>query len=196
MNEYNVIDSIIYPETPKVTPNEVYYVYVPKAGYDNEGIASFNISDFTIKDGMVCIDPQIIADINYSKDIIGEGKLETKAQTLILAISELFGMVNKNSDTKTHLEGDGGTLDLEVKDGAIYYISGYNLINISAPSGADYTSHLFVSFANNGQAVGFQLPEGMKVYGANPSMVDAGEDWEINIDNIGGALCMKKEVVA
>lgn len=99
------------------------------------------------------------------------------------------------TNTKTHLEGNGGTLDLEVEDGVIYHISGYNLINISAPSGADYTSHLFVSFANNGQAVGFQFPEGMKVYGANPSMVDGGDSWEVNVDNIGGALCMKKEVI-
>lgn len=163
--EYNIIDDIVYPETPKVTPNEVYYVYVPEAGYDTKGAASFNVLHFTVENGKVSIDPQIIANIN------------------------------KNSNAKTYLEGNGGTLDLEVKDGAIYHISGYNLINISAPSGVDYTSHLFVSFADNGQAVGFQFPEGMKVYGTNPSMADGGDSWEVNVDNIGGALCMKKEVV-
>lgn len=156
--EFNITDDIIYPETPKVTPNEIYYVYVPIAGYDNKGIASFNISDFTIKNGMV--------------------------------------RINKNSNAKTHFEGNGGIFDLEVRDGAIYYISDYNVINISAPSGEDYTSHLFVSFADNGQVVGFQFPEGTKIYGDDPSQANAGEDWEISIDNIGGALCMKKDVVA
>jgi hypothetical protein len=166
MSEYNIIDSIIYPETPKVTPNEVYYIYAPKAGYDTNGIASFNISHFTIVDGKVSIDTRTIAD-----------------------------MINENLNAKIYLEGNGGTLNLEVKDYTIYYISGYNVINISAPSGADYTSHLFVSFANSGE-VGFRFPEGTKIYGADPSMANAGEDWEVNIDNIGGALCMKKEVVA
>lgn len=99
------------------------------------------------------------------------------------------------TNTKTHIEGNGGTLDLEVEDGVIYEIVGYNIINISAPSGEDYTSHLFVFFANNGQDVGFQFPDEMKVYGANPSMVDGGDTWEVNVDNIGGALCMKKEVI-
>ena len=189
MSEYNIVDSVIYPEAPKVTPNEIYYVYVPKAGYNNKGIASFNILDFTIVDGMVCIDPQIIAKIN----MIGEGELETEEQTLIGAISELFGMIN--SKAKTHLEGNGGTLDLEIKDGTIYDISGYNIINILAPSEVDYTSHMFVSFANNGQPVGFRFPKGMKIYGANPDMANSGDNWEVSVDNIGGALCMKKEVV-
>lgn len=99
------------------------------------------------------------------------------------------------TNTKKHLQGNGGTLNLEVEDGVIYHISGYNLINISAPSGKDYTSHLFVSFANNGQDVGFHFPEEMKVYGTNPSMVDDGDSWEVNVDNVGGALCLKKEVI-
>lgn len=163
MSEYNIIDGIVYPESPKVTPNEVYYIYVPKAGYNNKGIASYNISHFTVEDGVVSIDQSIIDDIYLNP--------------------------------KTHLEGNGGTLDLEVKDGAIYHISGYNLINISMPSGADYTSHMFVSFANNGHVVGFRFPEGMKIYGVNPSMANGGDNWEVNIDNIGGALCMKKEVI-
>lgn len=164
--ERNYVETPIIPDSPKVVPNEVVHVYVPMAGYDTKGAASFNDLHFIVENGKVSIEPQIIDNIN------------------------------KNSNVKTYLEGNGGTLDLEVKDGAIYHISGYNFINISVPSGVDYTSHLFVSFADNGQAVGFQFPEGMKVYGANPNMADGGDSWEVNVDNVGGALCMKKEVVS
>ena len=99
MSEYNIIDSIVYPESPKVTPNEVYYIYVPKAGYDNEGIASYNILHFTVENGVVSIDQSIIDDINYSKNKIGEGELVTEADTLVLAISELLEKINTNSDS-------------------------------------------------------------------------------------------------
>ena len=113
MSEYNIIDSIVYPESPKVTPNEVYYVYVPKAGYNNEGIASYNILHFTVENGVVSIDQSIIDDINYSKNKIGEGELVTEADTLVLAISELLEKINANSgsisknsdDIKTNAEG-------------------------------------------------------------------------------------------
>lgn len=51
--EYNTTE-IVIPESPKVTPNEVLFVYVPTATYDKPGVAIFRKEYFTLlSDGTV-----------------------------------------------------------------------------------------------------------------------------------------------
>lgn len=99
------------------------------------------------------------------------------------------------SDTKRYLNGSGGTLDLELEDSTIYYISGYDIISVTAPSKEYYTSHLFIDFPADAEEVGIVLPSGMPCYGTYLSTMESGDRWEISIDGVGGALCMKKEVI-
>lgn len=93
---------------------------------------------------------------------------------------------------KAHLEGSGGKLDLEIKDSTIYYVKGYEKISIILPSSGDYTAHLYVTFPTTENPVGFELPEGLSVYGTAPTRAAAGESWEVSIDNAGGALFAQK----
>ena len=99
------------------------------------------------------------------------------------------------SDTKRYLNGDGGPLDLALEDSTIYYISGYDIISVTAPSKEYYTSHLFIDFPADAEQVGIVLPNGMPCYGTDLSTMESGDRWEISIDGVGGALCMKKEVI-
>lgn len=48
MSELNYIETPIVPDSPKVVPNEVLHVYVPKTGYRKLGLAKFNKDDFLI----------------------------------------------------------------------------------------------------------------------------------------------------
>lgn len=99
------------------------------------------------------------------------------------------------SDTKRYLNGEGGTLELALEDSTIYYISGYDIISVTAPSKEYYTSHLFIDFPAEAEEVGIVLPNGMPCYGTDLSTMESGDRWEISIDGVGGALCMKKEVI-
>ena len=100
------------------------------------------------------------------------------------------------SDTKRYLNGEGGTLELALEDSTIYYISGYDIISVTAPSKEYYTSHLFIDFPADAEEVGIVLPTGMPCYGTSLSTMGSGDRWEISIDSVGGALCMKKEVIS
>lgn len=51
--EYNLIETAVIPEVPKVIPNEQLYVYIPVAAKDAAGIALFDENDFDIINGKV-----------------------------------------------------------------------------------------------------------------------------------------------
>lgn len=51
--EYNLTETAIIPEVPKVIPNEQLYVYVPVAAKDVAGIVLFDENDFDIVNGKV-----------------------------------------------------------------------------------------------------------------------------------------------
>ena len=51
--EYNLIETAVIPEVPKVIPNEQLYVYVPVATKDVAGIVLFDENDFDIVNGKV-----------------------------------------------------------------------------------------------------------------------------------------------
>lgn len=53
MPEYNIIETPIIPEMPKLVSDEVRYIYVPKVTPDKAGIASFNNDYFKISNGQV-----------------------------------------------------------------------------------------------------------------------------------------------
>lgn len=93
---------------------------------------------------------------------------------------------------RTFYAGSGGNLDLQIANDDIYCITGYDTITISLPENEYYTAHLFVTFPNTADAVGFQLPEGMMVCGNDPSIAVSGDQWEVSIDSVGGALFMRK----
>ena len=92
------------------------------------------------------------------------------------------------------LSGNGGNLDLSVENNSIYYVSGYDTITISVPESGHYTAHMFVTFPNTENAVGFILPQGLETYGDAYTSVGRAEKWEVNIDSVGGALFYRKQV--
>ena len=56
MSELNYTESVVIPDNPKVVPNEVFHVYVPKASYNTPGVAKFSSDSFIIEpDGTVRI---------------------------------------------------------------------------------------------------------------------------------------------
>lgn len=100
MSEYNSIEVPIIPDSPKILPNEILYVYVPKASYDSYGSVKLNRDDFLItKDGFLKLRtdlkipiytndnlpeefPPVYAVFDYSED--GEHKLAIYSQGEIL----------------------------------------------------------------------------------------------------------------
>lgn len=87
--------------------------------------------------------------------------------------------------------GEGGNVNVAVKNNTIYSISGYNTITILPPEG-NYTAHLFVEFPSAAEAVGFVLPKDMEVSGNDPSTAAKGERWEVSLDSMGGAIFLRK----
>lgn len=96
-----------------------------------------------------------------------------------------------NAITRVTKTGNGGNVNVEVKNNTIYSISGYDTITILPPEG-NYTAHLFVEFPSNAEAVGFVLPEGMETSGNDPANAEKGDKWEVNIDSMGGAIFLRK----
>lgn len=90
--------------------------------------------------------------------------------------------------------GNGGDLVLNVTD-MVYYIEGYKTITIALPGASYYTAHLFVTFPETTDVVGFNLPEGLQVSGHDPSTAASGDKWEVNIDSVGGALFYRKQAI-
>lgn len=95
---------------------------------------------------------------------------------------------------KTFLSGSG-TLDLTVDNGRIYSITGYSDIRILPPERETYMAHLFVKFPKT-ETVSFRFPEGLSLYGTDPSLAAPGDNWEVNIDSEGGILLMRKRALS
>ena len=83
---------------------------------------------------------------------------------------------------------------MSVENNSIYYVSGYDTITIIVPESGHYTAHMFVTFPNTDNEVGFIMPEGIETYGDDHTIVKRAEKWEINIDSVGGALFYRKQV--
>lgn len=96
-----------------------------------------------------------------------------------------YGKANKQNIT-----GDGGTLTLNIEDGLIYYIRGYDTVSIVPPDTTDYSAHLFVDFnePDGYNTVGFILPDKMETFGADPKTASLGGKWEVSLDSVGGAI--------
>lgn len=97
---------------------------------------------------------------------------------------------------RTAYNGNGGAVNVQVANDMVYSVNGYNTVTISLPSDPFYTAHMYVSFPDNGNAVGFEYPDGMLVSGHDPSTAAPGEKWEVNIDSLGGALFARKTVLS
>ena len=96
-----------------------------------------------------------------------------------------------NAITRVTKTGNGGNVDVDVKNNTIYSISGYDTVTILPPEG-NYTAHLFVEFPSNAEAVGFVLPEGMETSGNDPANAEKGDKWEVSLDSMGGAIFLRK----
>jgi hypothetical protein len=133
-----------------------------------------------------------IAEINallygYREGEPAEGKEPGAVLASVLALSG-------NAITRVTETGNGGNVDVDVKNNTIYSISGYDTVTILPPEG-NYTAHLFVEFPSAAEAVGFVLPEGMEVSGNDPSTAAKGERWEVSLDSMGGAIFLRKAVL-
>lgn len=72
MSEYNSIEVPIIPDSPKTLPNEILYVYVPKASYDSYGSVKLSKDDFLItKDGFLKLRTDLKIPI-YTSDNLPE----------------------------------------------------------------------------------------------------------------------------
>lgn len=95
---------------------------------------------------------------------------------------------------RVNLVGQGGQLNLQLQNGKVYTISGYNVISITLPE-KTCTAHMFITFPSEGDELGFIFPEDMELYGNSPSDVQADDKWEVNVDSVGGALLYRKQAI-
>lgn len=96
---------------------------------------------------------------------------------------------------RTELTGTGNVA-IQISDGEVYYVRGYTTVEISFRDDNFCTAHLFVTFPDTAEDVGFVLPDGLQISGHDPSTAAAGEQWEISVDSVGGALFMRKTVLS
>lgn len=62
MSTFNVREDVVIPETPKVVPDEVRFVYIPKVTPDSPGIATFNKNQFNVIYGNVSISNEYLSN--------------------------------------------------------------------------------------------------------------------------------------
>lgn len=69
MSEYNELYQAVQPESPQVVPDEVRFVYIPKAQKGTAGLAWFNEEHFTVSDDSeVSLSATVLGDINKKLD--------------------------------------------------------------------------------------------------------------------------------
>lgn len=122
---------------------------------------------------------------------IGLNSVDAAVKSNTFRIETLEKREGGTSPTRVTKTGNGGNVDVEVKNNTIYSISGYDTITILPPEG-NYTAHLFVEFPSNAEAVGFVLPEGMETSGNDPANAEKGDKWEVSLDSMGGAIFLRK----
>lgn len=87
------------------------------------------------------------------------------------------------------------TATINVEDGLIYYVDGFEELYINVPETGKYRAYIFVNIWETYPDFKFHLPEGLTVYGSNPNAVSAGDKWEISLDSEGGAVFYQKRAV-
>lgn len=92
--------------------------------------------------------------------------------------------------TRSHHTGSG-SITITVQDQYVYYVEGYSDITVELPDG-DFTAHFYVAFPDDALTCSFNLPEGTPAFGNDLAECDFGENWEISIDSVGGALAIRK----
>lgn len=69
MSEYNELYQAVQPESPQVVPDEVRFVYIPKAQKGTAGLAWFNEEHFTVSDDSeVSLSATVLGDISKKLD--------------------------------------------------------------------------------------------------------------------------------
>lgn len=94
------------------------------------------------------------------------------------------------SITREHYNGSG-SVTITVQDQYVYYVEGYSNITVELPDG-EFSAYFFVSFPEDALTCSFNLPDGVSTFGNDLAECDFGENWEISIDSVGGALALRK----
>lgn len=92
--------------------------------------------------------------------------------------------------TRANYSGSGN-VTIEVQDQYVYYVTGYSNITVVLPD-SEFSAYFFVSFPDDALSCSFNLPNGFPAFGNNLAECDFGENWEISIDSVGGALALRK----
>lgn len=92
--------------------------------------------------------------------------------------------------TRANYSGSGN-VTIEVQDQYVYYVTGYSNITVKLPDN-EFSAYFFVSFPDDALSCSFNLPNGFPAFGNNLAECDFGENWEISIDSVGGALALRK----
>ena len=117
----NIKEDVIVPDTPKIVPDEVRFIYVPKATYDRPGIASYDRRYFEINGTTVTIE-SYANEVNEKLD----GKIQKYQGDASDANDEYYIPATKFSNSErseTHVMATSGTFNetlvLRNCDGAI-----------------------------------------------------------------------------
>ena len=118
MAERNNVEYLMKPQTPKLTPDEVRYVYIPRASYNTPGLASFGSMHFVVSpEGNVVLNPLFVKRIEDLEAIPvykGEGDMSI---ILNSKANSSTGLRSSAGGYKSKVSGDaafGHGLDIEV----------------------------------------------------------------------------------
>lgn len=92
MAEYNEIEDVVIPDSPKVIEGQAKQIYVPIAAYDQKGIAQFDSTYFEVVNGKVFFKKSLIE----GKADLVDGKIPT--EQLPEATGETSGIVKFDTD--------------------------------------------------------------------------------------------------
>lgn len=120
MREVNFTYDAIQPEVPKVIDNEQLLVYVPLATNNTPGAILIDSAYFVIVNGKLKLTQDIAEFLYNAKEIIGFDReipdLDTEADTIIGAISELHSGVKDNADALSELSDATNTNTSDIAD--------------------------------------------------------------------------------
>lgn len=167
---------------------------------------SFGIQfDIFDENGEPIASPKVWVHVLEAKRDVDSNNQFTALGDLIGKINEVQGDVNDLKEYVSDIESGivqyprvdvdcGGTAySITVSNNTVYNLTNCSELTILLPDIADFSAHIFVKFVDEGD-VGFILPDGMSVYGSDPTIIENGDDWELNIDSAGGILCLRKKV--
>lgn len=99
MAEYNEIEDVVIPDSPKVLPGEQNHIYVPIATYDQKGIARFDSRFFEVVDGKVILKTEFL---DLKADIV-DGKIPL--HQLPVATNDTGGVASFDSEVFVVIDG-------------------------------------------------------------------------------------------